>query len=257
MLQKLISKSYNIQFYINNLSIKILNIIDKYSHLFNSAVSIRNNVYNKQKLLKGVQTMNKKIFSIFIMVMALSLFGVSCNNKTTSPNDSNSGSGNNGGGTTIVGNDLPSISSLSLSDTGKGYENVVGNALVIDIPASPSGIGEAVSSGKVVIANLNTDVTSVTYEVAKVTRHSGDSFDATYSTGSKPVVEDFNAFIIKPEVTVGEFKLAISEQSATDLSAQDCLDTANDAAGYVVTVAVSASGYTTETVDVYVQLKKR
>ncbi|PTY41232.1 hypothetical protein [Brachyspira hampsonii] len=200
--------------------------------------------------------MNKKIFSIFIMVMALSLFGVSCNNKTTSPNDSNSGSGNSGGGTTIVGNDLPSISSLVLDETsGKGYENVVANALVLTIPGTVNGEVDS-GSGNVVIVNLNANVTSVSYEVAKVTRHSGDSFDNNYSTGSKPVVEDFEAFIVKPDVTPGTFKLAISKESAEALSAQDCLDGSGDTAGYIVTVAVSASGYTTETVDVYVQIAK-
>ena len=83
-MQKLIKVYYNI-------STNKLNITHKYSNFSNSKISISNNVYNKN-LLKGVQTMNKKILSIFVMVMALSLLGVSCNKKTTDPT-------NNGGST--------------------------------------------------------------------------------------------------------------------------------------------------------------
>lgn len=41
---------------------------------------------------KGVQYMNKKLFTLFLVVAASAIFAVSCNNKTTDPvKDSNTG----------------------------------------------------------------------------------------------------------------------------------------------------------------------
>ena len=66
-----------------------------FAFIKNFAISIRNNVYNK-KFIKKEFKMNKKILSIFALIMALS-FAVSCSNEGKS-----GAGGNNNGKTTIT-----------------------------------------------------------------------------------------------------------------------------------------------------------
>ena len=150
--------------------------------------------------------MNKKILSIFVMVMALSLLGVSCNKKTTDPT-------NDGGSTTTKEVTLTQIQNAvrllgNLTDSGNNgsvdFRNVtVGKdaAVAVDAKAGSTGLtADAVkgliegAKGNVKLANTTVTVTTSTISTGATT-----TFTIKFVANSGYSITGFNSGVVKDE----------------------------------------------------------
>ncbi|WP_299244818.1 hypothetical protein [uncultured Brachyspira sp.] len=193
-MHKLISHLIRIHY----LNLFNINNSHKKSHnSFNSAISIRNNVYYK-KLLKGVHTMNKKILSIFIMVMALSLLGVSCNNKTTKPSTNTPTEKPDGGDQGDTKKDLGTLVPSSEVDFGTDIE------FTADITKN------------VTINGISSEAKNITYTISSVSGLTGASeanfsYNGTTLTMKKDIAAAFTddtqkTFKVKVKLSADGFK---------------------------------------------------
>ncbi|MEI0602790.1 hypothetical protein R4K55_01095 [Brachyspira alvinipulli] len=160
--------------------------------------------------------MNKKILSIFVMVMALSLLGVSCNKKTTDPT-------NDGGSTTtttqITDTQIQTAlrtglgNSLAVNDTDNLDANTgtYANGTFTITEASPSKAGENATAkgsveGKLTAIKQELDKIGITCSTSEVTftNSSADSsctLDITVKSGYKLPNGTSNKITIKITLT--------------------------------------------------------
>ena len=166
--------------------------------------------------------MNKKILSIFVMVMALSLLGVSCNNKDKT----------GAGDTTPKKN----FTSVTVNGTGKD-ENTF---------AAISSVKNPVDSGTmkvaVALAVDPSDSLTLKYSVVAVERIANKGGD---NDGGNQVDTGLNGNINAFSYDGTDIKLTAASVSNNDNSKTDY---------YKVTIAVSADGYNSKNVDIYVKL---
>ena len=122
--------------------------------------------------------MNKKILSIFVMVMALSLLGVSCNKKTTDPT--------NGGGSTTQNQNF---GTLTIPDVQFGSDPVGDKEVTAAITGLPKGV-TATYAVKSIDVKSQAGLTSLTtahfkYDGSKLTLTSAGSSALTATSGEK------------------------------------------------------------------------
>lgn len=143
--------------------------------------------------------MNKKILSIFVMIMALSLFGVSCSNE-----DSTGTGGNNSGGTgggTGTPTPTPTPTTVNKDTIAKAVKDA---------------LGTTISVNKTDNKTMKTDQTSVTLEDGKInititdtalnTANDGAKADAVTSltakkAGFKSALEGLGLIVGKEDIT--------------------------------------------------------
>ena len=164
--------------------------------------------------------MNKKILSIFVMVMALSLLGVSCNKKTTDPT--------NGGSSTTQNKNITSITPSAGTDTSSplDFNNATANTAVnkpLTFTIVPDGI-----------KNLK-------YTIKSVEKDSGDTDS-----------NNADAVLTKDHFSYDGAQLTISGDGATKI---DGLGNGKYNK-VIVTITVSGDGYNPKDVQVYIKFAK-
>ena len=133
--------------------------------------------------------MNKKILSIFVMVMALSLLGVSCNNKSTDPNNENKVTVNPED-VKAINNALNGLTIVQVSDSTAGTSDVSGQkfdfATAIAAESEKTsheitGVAGGTAAGKAKASELGNYIK---------TQLSSSSINVTYNapTGTDPLV---------------------------------------------------------------------
>ena len=176
--------------------------------------------------------MNKKILSILVMVMALSLLGVSCNNKnTTGSTDENGG----GGSTTTQNKEIGTV-------TFNPDATQIGSGVVIN-----AGTTTSVSGAKEKALTMQRDGSDVanqgyTFTISKVVRETtavGGESAATVDNGLQ--ASDF---------TYDGAKITLKNGTSLDSGW-----TSNSVDAYAVTIKISKDGYNDKEVVVYVALK--
>lgn len=104
--------------------------------------------------------MNKKILSIFVMIMALSLFGVSCSNEDSTGTGGNN-SGTTGGSGTPAPTPTPTPTPNPKPTPTQVDQNTIASALKV-------ALGTTISVNKTDNKTMKTDQTSVTLEDGKI-----------------------------------------------------------------------------------------
>ena len=186
--------------------------------------------------------MNKKILSIFVMVMALSLLGVSCNKKTTDPTNNSTSSGSSSGSLTsaamltINGNNSGSPQSVSL--------NANAGTTAVDIlkPVTLVGWNENITS-----------TSTITYTVSSVKVH-----DAGTSSLTADQIIDNKYFIASANTSdATKCDLKISKDNVVDLNnnviGNDGGGTAYNAT-FEIIVTETAEGYAPTYFKVYAKI---
>ena len=165
--------------------------------------------------------MNKKILSIFVMVMALSLLGVSCNKKTTDPT--------NDGGSTTQNKNITSITPSAGTATG-----------------SPLNFGTATASTAanqgLTLTIVPDGIKNLKYTIKSVEKDTGDSAGDHEET-----------VLTKEHFSYNGTQLTISGDGATAI---DGLSASNKYNLVIVTITVSGDGYNPKDVKVYVKFAK-
>ena len=122
--------------------------------------------------------MNKKILSIFVMIMALSLFGVSCSNEDSTGTGGNNsgGTGGNTGGT--GGSGTPTITPLTKEEVVKfqGTWDVAVNKVSVDaiMPSKFESVFTINADG-----SIKDDATQQTITLDKINKVSDNVFEFT------------------------------------------------------------------------------
>ena len=161
--------------------------------------------------------MNKKILSIFVMIMALSLFAISCSNDTTNPADENQ---------------TPSFT-VTLADGG-----IDGTPFSINAKADLQTAGECAETAKVTVSPSTLTADKITATATAV------NLEGTVKTAFTK--EEFAL-----DLTTG--KLKVGGVSTTSDRSTD--DTFTAAVTGTVTFTLKADGYKDSTLTVYVNLK--
>ena len=183
--------------------------------------------------------MNKKILSIFVMIMALSLFGVSCSNEETT-------------GTTVTPD--PSM----LADAGTPLA-VTGNTTSAPAAATISSEAEVTVGSELTITGLLSTLESgsgkITYTVTGVAKEAGIS-DADAAEESYTGI-DTTFFTATVGTTDNKVTIKIPAAKAKELSNNlytTNSDTGSKIVGLKLTVTASATGYASTTFDVFVKI---
>ena len=164
--------------------------------------------------------MNKKILSIFVMVMALSLLGVSCNKKTTDPT--------NGGSSTTQNKNITSItpSAGTATDSPLDFGTATGGS------ESKQGLTFTI---------VPDGIKNLKYTIKSVEKDSGDTDS-----------NNADAVLTKDHFSYDGAQLTISGDGATAISS---LGTSKYNQ-VIVTITVSGDGYNPKDVQVYVKFAK-
>ena len=161
--------------------------------------------------------MNKKILPIFVMVMALSLLGISCNNKSTDPNK-----------TEETLKDMPAFTALKGTATGSPVTLTVASANTA--PSAETGVFD--NSNVKGLAGIKYTVTAVID-------------DPDEAGGEAPITLTTDSF-----TTTDGTDLNLTTEGAKLVSA---LSAQNDYEQVKVTVTVSATGYKSSSVTIFVK----
>ena len=197
--------------------------------------------------------MNKKIFTLFLVVAASLIFAVSCNNKTTDPvKDSNTGTttettpsgGDNSTPTTPTEPTTPTTPSTPTVEKKDFGKITVSSGADIKNPAAINSIGGKKVSDETksvtVTLTLDPKVDDVKYEVKAVKRE----VNSTDSSNQVDTKLDGKTAAFKYDGT----KLTL----AKDTNLENFEATKTDY--YKVTITISKDGYNSKDANVYVKL---
>ena len=165
--------------------------------------------------------MNKKILSIFVMVMALSLLGVSCNKKTTDPT-------NDGGSTTTQNKNF----NLDI-DTGSDKTS----PLAVTVAISANAISADAESTAFTLKGTDKDLSGITFTVKSVatdTSVTGHSQDSGITSGVSVTADK---------------KLKFAQNTSVDSGFQT---STTHKGGLKVIITASKEGYNSKDLTLYV-----
>lgn len=175
--------------------------------------------------------MNKKILSIFVMIMALSLFGVSCSNEdSTGTGGNNSGNtGGTGGGTgTPTPTPTPTPTTVNKDTIAKAVKDA---------------LGTTISVNKTDKKTMKTDQTSVTLEDGAINI---TITDTALNAANDGVKDDAVASLTAKKK---EFKDALTSQGLEVETGKDITFTAGANTAKTFNITVAGAKISSKTTD--------
>ena len=169
--------------------------------------------------------MNKKILSIFVMIMALSLFGVSCSNE-----DSTGTGGNNSGTTDGSGTPTPTPTPTKVD------QNTITSAL-------KAALGTTITINNTGNKTMKTDQTSVTLGDGAINI---TITDTAFNDANDGVKDDAVASLTAKKK---EFKDALTSQGLEVETGKDITFTAGDNTAKTFNITVAGAKISSKTTD--------